>query len=453
MIALDATDGRLLDRWSLDGTLPNLSALRARGSTRRLSSPEGSTDDALWASFQYASGPGEHGRYHWQQCRNSGKMGMAHLDETGRESFWNALSFRGLKVAVFDVPKCGSPRPINGIHLVDWLVHGRYFGQPKSYPESLAAEVVEQFGPAPPSRCGYGVPVLSDTEARDMVKNLRTSVARKRAAGLHYLASRQWDLFIIGFKEGHCAGHHLWDLTDPHHANYDKARAARLREPFRTILMDLDSAIGDLVAAAGRDAAIAVFSSTDMEPNSTLSHLMQEVVNRLNWHLGETSLDRAVRRMRRSMRFASTGGLCELLPYNENCTALRIHPRRGMFRSRHDKGRDKARILEQVEFMLRELTDADTGRPVVAAIDRPSTEHAGTRAAALPDLLVRYAPGTFPRTVVSPQLGSIEATRPHLRPGDHAAGGILMFSGDEVTGVKGMQDLGNMAAKVLGVAI
>ena len=99
--------------------------------------------------------------------------------------------------------------------------------------------------------------------------------------------------------------------------------------------------------------------------------------------------------------------------------------------------------------MFRELTDVDTGQPVVAAIDRPSVEYAGTRAAALPDLLIRYAAGTFPRAVVSPRLGRIEAQRPMVRPGNHASGGFLIVAGAAVAGATAMQDFGPMAARVL----
>jgi len=282
LIGLDAADGALVDRWSGDGTLPNLAALRTRGGGTRLSSPEGITDDGLWASFKFSAGMGEHGRYHWEQRLDSGAMGMAYLNETGREAFWDKLSNQGMRVAVFDVPKCGVPGPINGIHLVDWLVHGRYFNAPKGYPEGLAEEVVEKFGPAPPSRCSYEGPPLGDADVLEVTANLRTSIARKRAAGVHYLASGVWDLFVIAFKEAHCAGHHLWHLTDPGRAGDVAARAASLGEPYQKILLDLDAAVGELVATAGDDAAIVVFSTTDMELNATLGHLMPEIMRRLN---------------------------------------------------------------------------------------------------------------------------------------------------------------------------
>jgi hypothetical protein len=446
MIALDGADGILLDRWSADGTLPNLAALRARGGANRLTAPPGITDDALWASFQYSASLGEHGRYHFRQRLDTGEMDMAYLGETDRRFFWEALSAQGLQVGILDVPKCGLPRPINGIHLVDWLVHGRYFSEPKSYPESLAAEIVERFGPAPPSRCDYEGPQLNGEEVREVTSNLRTSIERKRAAGLHHLDSRRWDLFVIGFKEAHCAGHHFWDLADPDH---DPTRAASLGEPLRTIFMDLDAAVGDLAAAAGPDAAITVFSTTDMEPNATLAHLMPGVVHRLNAYFGETLLTRTLRRVtRRCLSTALPVLPCELLPYNENCTALRVSPRWGLLSGTPGYERRKARMLDRMGSLLRELVDADTGQPVIFAIDRPAAEYTGQRASALPDMLIRYSAGTFPRAVISPQLGRIEAERPLVRPGNHASGGFQIFAGDAV-GVERMEDLGSMATRLL----
>lgn len=443
MIGLDGADGGLIDRWSADGTLPALGALRERGATIRLSAPRGVSDDGLWASFQYAAGLGEHGRYHWIQRSASGAMRMTYRREIGRTSFWNELSDAGHRVAVFDVPKCGPPLPINGIHLTDWLVHGRYFPAPQSVPPSLAPEVVRRFGLAPPSRCGYGVPALSDAEADEVVSNLRKSVSQKRAAALHYLASEPWDLFLTAFKEAHCAGHHLWDLADPRHPDYDLARTERLGQPLRRIYQDLDAAVGDLISASGEDAAVAVFATTDMVPTGALGHLMHDVVVRVNRRLDEGVVARIARWAGERIPRAPSGWPCEVLRYNENCTALRVHasPLASERRVREIRG--------EVESLLRELVDADTGQPVVESVSRPSAEQAGRRARTLPDLLVEAVPGVVPRAVVSPRLGRVEAEGPPLRPGDHAAGGLLLCTEPEGRSVASLQDLGGLAAAVL----
>ncbi|WP_156939418.1 hypothetical protein [Mesorhizobium sp. LNHC229A00] len=445
MIALDGADGALVDRASQDGMLPSLTALRARGRVKYLTAHAGATDDALWASFQYASGMGEHGRYHYEQRLRSGKFGLACADEIDRETFWETAP--DLRIAVFDIPKCRLPRQFNGIHLADWLVHGRYFRAPKSYPAALANDVVTLFGAAPPSRCDHEGR-LDDTEAMAVVANLRLAVARKGAAALHYLGSEAWDLFIVGFKEAHCASHALWDLVDAADPKFDPARNSRLGAPIDMILGDIDRAIGDLVSSAGPDTEIVVFSTTEMQPNATLAHLMPAIVDRMNRILGETHWTRFMRNVVKA-RDQHWWPLCEMLPYNENCTALRINPS-VVFK---DAGIEieRLRLLDQIEFLLMELRDDQTSQPVITLIDRAALQHAGTRATELPDVSVHYGAGLCPRAVRSSRLGRIEAKPPGLRPGNHAPGGFLIVVGDKLDASKviGMQNLGPMAMSVL----
>ena len=443
MIALDGADGAHLDEWSTNGVLPNLTALRKKGTSTRLTAPEGIGDDGLWASFQYAAGLGEHGRFHWVQPDTSGRLRPSHLDDPNLDSFWIDLSKQGQRVAVFDVPKCGRPSPVNGIHLTDWLVHGRSFSTPQSYPESLASEVLDTFGSPPPSRCGYQVPSLTDDEVREVRAHLETSIAQKRAAGLHFLASEPWDLFLISFKEAHCGGHHLWDLADPAHAEYEVSRSERLGHPLKTIYQALDAAVGDLIEEAGDDAVVVVFTPTDMVPNATLSHLMPEVIRRANRQLDARAWTRTKRLFRDALahltdRVWIRAKGVEILPYNENCTALRVH----------GSPQERSAWIAETEDLLLELVDAETGEPVMSGIDRPSTEESGAEAHRLPDLLVRTAAGTFPRAVSSSHLGVVDAERPALRPGDHAAGGFLI-STVPVRDVSRVQDLGGLAADVL----
>jgi hypothetical protein len=440
MVGLDGADGTRLDRWSADGSLPNLAKLREGGVAKAMSAPVGVTDDGLWASFQYGCGLGEHGRYHYLQRNAGGAFDMAFRAETRRPRFWDALSDAGRRVAVLDVPKCAPPRPINGVHLADWMVHGRYFDAPLSYPEPLAAEVVARFGAAPRSLCDHAVPCPGDAEAHELIANLRTSLERKRAAALHLLSTEPWDLFLVAFKEAHCAGHAFWELADDSASEAGAARNLRLGDPYRAVLKQLDAVIGDLVEAAGSDASVVVFCTTEMEANGTIEHLLPQIVSRMNRRLGDTLFAKAARRVRARLMRTSAPPPCELLPYTENCAAFRLNG-------------DLARLGAVVESLIRGLVDVETGRPVTASVDRPSAQLAGPLAGALPDLLVRISSGLAPSAVVSPILGRIEADPPPMRPGNHALGGGMVFltgaadaSADTVTAI---EDLGPLAQRLL----
>lgn len=447
MVALDGADGATLDELSRDGSLPNLAKLRARGATRRLVSPDGVTDDAFWASFQYASRLGDHGRYHYatRQPRDP-RFSMAHLHELERERFWDALSEAGSRVAILDVPKVARPRPINGIHLADWLVHGRYFGRPLSYPEAFANDVLQRFGPSSAECCDDQGPSVCATKAEALAASLADSAARKLAAGLDCLSAEAWDLFVIGFKEAHCAGHAFTGVGSDDPADQGPALNASLK----AILLRIDAAIGELVAAAGPDASVVVFSTTEMGANSTLQHLTPEIVRRLNALVGRAWLTRLPFRLRKRLPWPAVRQPVELLPYSENCTALRINAPAHSLLAWSAAARD--RLGRKVAELFADLVDDETGEGLICAIDRPSAQLAGARAAALPDLLVRYRRGVTPRAVSSPRLGRFEAPPPPMRPGNHGAGqGFCVLAGPAAgEEVGAVEDLGPLAARLLG---
>lgn len=434
MIGLDAADGGLLDTFSADGTMPNLAALRASGRELRLSAPTGITDDGVWASFQYGVGLGGHGRYNYTTLLSTGRFGMSVQEEGDRIPFWRAPALEGRRVAILDIPKCARPAPFNGIQLLDWLVHGRSFDRPLSYPESLAGEVLERFGEAPPSRCGYHDPPASDAEITEVVTHLRTSVSMKRRAGIHYLKSEAWDLFALGFKEAHCAAHGLWQLVDPGHADYDPERNRRLGEPVRRIFADLDEAMGELITAAGRDAAIAVFSTSDFAPNGTAGHLMFDVIMRLN----------GVRPYRALRRLAGFPGRpYELLPYSDGAVAIRINAPKGSPRY--------LALRSRLELRLGELVDAETGEAVFTGFVHPADRESGDRAARLPDILGLYRTNLAPTAIASPKLGRFVGELKPIRPGNHVAGGRLFVRGIDAAleGVHSFSDLGALATRIV----
>jgi hypothetical protein len=400
----------------------------------RLDAPAGITDDGLWACLQYASGLGEHGRYHHRQRRRNGTFGLPSIDEGDMPRFWDRLSDAGHRLAIIDLPKCAPPRPINGIHLADWEVHGRYAHKPQSFPVELADEVVARFGAAPPSRCNHALAALPDADVVEMLGHLERGIAQKREAALHYLGQEDWDLFIVGFKEAHCAGHALWDLADASHPEHDARRNEQLGQPMRKVMRLLDAAVGDLIEAAGPDAEVVVFSTSRIVPNGSLEHLMPEVVERLNIALGDRGLPR---RLRQAIRRPPP---LEILPYNENCAALRVHGGTG--------------VAERAVAVFDEMTAPESGEKAFDRIERPSQTERGPRAAQLPDILLHYKPGLMPVALKSPRLGTFGAAIPSIRPGNHAPGLFVIAAGpgsSNVEGPRSLEDFGPLAERLLDI--
>ena len=67
MIALDAAEPRLIERWMDEGQLPNLARLRRAGSYCRLGSTADWLAGSIWPTFHTGTFPGEHALYHFVQ--------------------------------------------------------------------------------------------------------------------------------------------------------------------------------------------------------------------------------------------------------------------------------------------------------------------------------------------------------------------------------------------------
>ena len=424
MVGLDAADAKLVERYMIEGTMPYLSRLKDRGLMKRLSSSIISSDDDLWASFQYGESLDEHGRYHYNISLSNNSLEKAYKRDLGKTFFWNKVIGQHLRKAIIDIPKCAEAQILNGIHLADWIVHGRYFKKPISFPPEIAGDVIARFGPALPSRCDYFQESLNDANVAEIVSNLRESTLRKRAAGLHFLNAESWDLFLIGFKEAHCASHGLWNLIDKNHLDYNEQLNLKLGEPIKFIFSNIDAAIGDLINTAGPHTEIVVFSTTNMTSNGTLNHLLPKIINKINQQLG--------------------AAFCSILPSNDNCGALRINAIK----------EEKEYIANLICQMLKELTDVDTNQNMIEIITSPFINNKDKKAKLLPDLLFAYKPNFNPYAIQSPLLGIIAAdTVRNIRPGNHCGGGFLIAAGNKAEefakNVMKMEDFAEMTSAIL----
>ena len=422
MIALDGADSRLLQRLAESGELPEIADLARQGKFTFLRNDGEFTDDSAWASFCYASPASVHKRYHYEHKTPSGSHQMAYLDEDGRHTFWSRLSDKNHQIAVIDIPKCPAPVALNGIHIADWLVHGKYHPHPVSHPAGLADQTIRRFGASPPSRCGYYQENMTPGAARSFVDHLDGTVSQKLACGLHHLGDRDWDLFMIGFKEAHCAGHALWHLHDPHHPLYDAQVARRAGDPLLDVYAALDKAVGQLAKAAGDNANILVFTTFDMVPNGSVWHLRDAIETRLNAALRSTL---AQSRSRFGNWFASISrrpveSFCEVVPANDNLLALRIMA--------HDRI-PQDWICAEIERLLSDLREPGTGQAAFESIQVLRDNDMHSRHYGQPDIVATCTPGRFPSSLTSLSMAGISAPAPSMRTGNYATGGALIAVG------------------------
>jgi predicted AlkP superfamily phosphohydrolase/phosphomutase len=456
MIGLDAADADLVQRWTDDGTLPNLAALRQSGTWGRLSTAAKYLTGSPWPTFYTGQPPSDHGIYHdfqWRQERM--EFAAPAADWLPVRPFWREID-GDIRTVVHDVPMTPGTEPFPGVEVTGWGSHDKLV-PPCSHPPELLQEVIRRYGESPIRVDEYGRASLH--HLRELHSELANLTLRS-ASLAQWLLERPWDLGIVVFGALHRGGHRFWDRS-----SVDGEVPAELGSWYDGALRDLyrtaDQVVGQLVAAAP-GAAVFVFALHGMKVNSARIDLLDDMLTRvlhgpsagrpkhgLLRRLGEAMplpLRRALTNSvpealkNRIMTRWTTGGVdWEHTPAFTLRADLNGYIRLNL-RGREPRGMVPPENVDSVSTrIIRELQtfrDATTGEPLIEEICRSSDVFPiGERSDRLPDLIVRWSPssGATHEAVTSASLGSIARATPgripNGRSGNHAPAGFLIARG------------------------
>jgi predicted AlkP superfamily phosphohydrolase/phosphomutase len=463
MIALDSAEPWLIERWINDGTMPNLKRLRSKGGYGRLTSTADWLAGSPWPTFYTGTPPSDHGLYHFSQWRAE-QMRLAPVGPgwLPLHPFWRSLSKTGHRVVAIDVPMTYPPEPFNGVEVYGWTTHDRLVREcaATSYPPSVMNLIYRELGfePNPLGDEVWGIEhPLALLKLRDQLIRATYNVADLAKALMH---RETWDLFMVSFAATHRGGHKLWDQS----GSWGTKGAEELSHALRDIYIACDSAVGQLVKAAGDRVTIIVFSVHGMGPNVDRSELLPTMLERV---LGTESKHSSLRR------------LIELVPGESRYLASMTQPLSSLYslyawraqmssklvginwastpafcipadkegyirvnlRGRESAGivdpNDYNQLYETIKDGLRTFVDADTGQRIVENVGRSDQIFKqGRRLNNLPDFIVQWAssPAANHRLVVSSRYGSIPLATPGRHPtgrsGNHRPEGFLVAVGD-----------------------
>lgn len=462
MIALDAAQIDLMDRWSSDGTLPHLQELRESGAWGTIHSTVEWLTGTPWPSFYSGRWPSEHGYLFFLQWRPE----LMRHERANREWIDLDAFYRfgedGPRTVAVDMPLGFEPRPFNGVEIMSWASHDKLVPL-VSHPPEVRDWVLREFGAQPVAEEVYG-PQHPESLLRLRDKLIRS--AALQADLCEVLIEREaWDLFMVCFGGVHRAGHKLWDHTsaiDP-----TKAERRELDDGLRQVTIATDRAVGRLVEAAGPDATIIAYALHGMGPNQSRVQLLPEMLDRVLTDERRDgpppTTDRSpLHRLRRMIPIEWRNEVKRRLP-------LALQDRLAKFwvrADRHDwsetrafclfgdlegmiqinlEGRESEGIVspeeydslvEEIREGLTSFVDADTGEPIIDEIGRGDRIWPdSTQRINMPDLIVRWVPSPVlhQRAIASPRYGTIE--NPHAgvhadgRSGHHLPDGWLIGAG------------------------
>jgi predicted AlkP superfamily phosphohydrolase/phosphomutase len=462
-IGIDAAEASLVENWMNGGVLPNLAALRSRGTFGRMSSTADWLAGSPWPTFYTGTLPGDHGFYHYLQWRPD-KMEYERPapDWIRAEPFWRRLGADRRAIAV-DIPQTFPPVPFNGIEISGWASHERIFPV-ASFPEDRIDRVIEKFGRVPiGNEIGGPQPIVDLLNLRE---ELISAVRMEGLAVSELIQSEEWDLLLCCFSSTHRAGHKFWDATNILDGGTAEEKG-RFADTLREVYRACDGAIGEILSRNREDTAVLVFSLHGMGPNTGLAdqmlpgmiagilaggavskkkgNLMTAIRNRipLKWRSGVRGLlppwlqDRMTAYWRMGGTDWSRTTAFNLIADLQGYVRINL------------KGRERNGIVEEGEAYdrlcrrliegLASFKDALSGDPVVERAERSDRIYSrGKGFLNLPDILVdwKFKPSAGYTRVISPEFGEIDWPMPGKNPdgrsGNHRPDGFLIVAGEGI---------------------
>ncbi len=252
LIGLDGAEPTLTEHWMAEGRLPNLAALRDRGTYLPLASTRPPVTFPAWTTCVTGVNPGKHGIFDFTET-TPGAYGVRFVNSSFRKApaLWNTLSQADKRVGVLSVPGTYPPEEVNG-----FMVAG--FDSPVArsvdascvYPRSLHPDVA-----------AWRFADVQETDIRPgwhdrALPALLRKVDDKEAIACRLLSKEPWDFFMVVFGESDTVSHHFWMFHDPDSPRHRPGHETAIRQVYER----LDATVGRLINAAGEDVIVGIVS-------------------------------------------------------------------------------------------------------------------------------------------------------------------------------------------------
>jgi predicted AlkP superfamily phosphohydrolase/phosphomutase len=483
VIVFDAPDLGLVKRLVAEGRMPTLAGFLSGGSSVRLESPQqGLLTGSSWTTLTSGLTPAQSGLT-GSVCLVPGTYAYGHadLEAAPASPFWRHVSDAGLRSTVVSVYGSALLPDFLGTQVVGWGSHDSYVRDRwASDPPALADDLERRFGPR---RLRYATFRPRGEEAlRSYISTTLEGVGQQAAALEHLARETDWDLFAGAFADVHQAGHFLWHLAHPEHPEHDAAAAADLREGLAALHERADAAIGRVLAALPADTTVFMTACYTHRANGRLSETLPAVLEDVGLSVrhegGPQSTKarvvgagrRAARALlplkarhalgRRVGRDRIVGGLAlahldwtrtrAFATPADTSSSVRVNVA-GREPSGSVPPSKRAAVMDEVREAVLALTDADTGEPVVARVERFEDLFGSEPWGSLPDLCIEWRQLAGVRALRTPTGRECAVPDDDERVTGHCGPGFLAARGPDIAS-SGTAWLGEGTADLLDVA-
>lgn len=417
VIQFDAASASLLTRLEAEGRLPNLTALRARGTQLELETPAAHFPASAYQDLYRGVEVGEHGLYYPFQWAPADQRVRLAAQFEAPPPIWDRLGRAGRTTLAIDPYECHRPATARGELYGGFGMRERVVLERWSVPDGGDRAARRRHGRPPDVTEVFGA--QSPRELRRLRERFLRAPGRVADLAIERLRAHEFDLAWIVFASPHLAGHRLWG--DP---------------AMEEIYEEVDAQLGRVLDTLPDDCDVIVCSILGMDVNTSRADLLPAMLAAVlgedreeqqadsdsggMWRLRGLVSGRAraavAGAMPDRMALELTARL-ELRGVDWSTTRAFAHPADNQgYISLNRAGRERdgivgeseaAELTEQIREGLLDFRDPD-GEPAVLAVEE--VQEQGPAAEWLPDLVVRWRPTSAVDldALHSPRFGTVQ---------------------------------------------
>jgi predicted AlkP superfamily phosphohydrolase/phosphomutase len=265
---IDSATWDLIIPWAKEGKLPGFAKLLEEGQTSKLASTIPPLTPVAWPTAMTGLNPAEHGFYDFYRLDQSRQITINLASELPQPFFWERLSDKGCKTAVFNIPITYPFRPVNGIFISGLMTPGTKadFIVPKNL-KSTFLKKFPRFHFAPSIKVSRQDPESYCLRLKENIADAEESV---RVAKWLF-AKDNWDLFVINFMAVDHVQHFFWEFMNDKNSPY--------KDAILRVYQIIDSYLLEVLEKYSDKYQVMVFSdhgAGPLEQTLFLNHWLEE---------------------------------------------------------------------------------------------------------------------------------------------------------------------------------
>ncbi len=464
MIALDAAEPTLIEKWMEEGKLPELKKLKELGVYGRVNEEDQKFIELPWLSFYNGTNQGGHGGYHYFKWISE-KMKYEEIStkNTRMSPFWYEFNDQELKTITVGIPFTPKDKNLNGIEISSLEPYDR-LEQINYFPKTIKKKLDNILGKSD------NIEDISANLSKNellKIKNLTLAHNKKiKILSTYLIENEEWDLFMLVVSGPHRGGHRLWGKPADLSKSFNNEQGNQ-GESLLEIYQAGDKLIGEVLSKVSEEANIIICSLHGMGSNQDRSAVLPEMINRIVFPDIEkeqklenysfiVNLIRKISRpdlrdkiKNRVPLFIRRWISLYLLTNNKNWQSTPVFVITGDYyaaiqinllgREKHgivSAGEEYENWIKKIKLGLSTFKDGVTGEFLVAEIlEREELGLKGEYEDRLPDLIINWnnAPASQHKTIRSDIYGEIEWPTPGKNPdgrsGNHRNQGFFIGVG------------------------